>query len=180
MCVFRSLSALSVSLMLCAACQGHGSDDSEQTQLPQIKVNLPPPPTFQKEHAPEKYADGTVSIHGLRKELRKNLNQSVRVKAYLLEAYQCPECPRELKRKKQCPLCKKPHLWLSDRATGPKDKALMVTGYPKRDPKTRRKLTFNPGQQYVFSGVFSKSSGTGFSDSDGLLIYEDSAAVIIQ
>ncbi len=49
----------------------------------------------------------------------------------------------------------------------------MVVDYPKKDEKTRKKTTFAIGTQYYVSGTFAKSSGTGFSTSDGLLIYAE-------
>lgn len=163
-----------LSAILVSACQTKeggsiiGSDES-QTQLPQIKVNLPPPPSFQKDNPPVTYPDASMSVYGLRKDMKANLNQQRRVKGFLLEEYSCPECPKD---DKNC-TCRKPHFWLSDRANGPKDKALLVTGYPKKDPKTKKKMTFVTGAQYVVTGIFSKTSGTGFSVSDGLLIYSD-------
>lgn len=154
---------------------GDGEEGSK-SQLPKIKVNLPSPPSFQKEHAPENYSDGTISIYGLRKKLRKNLNQAVKVRAYIVEVY---ECPCNL-RKKDCH-CDKPHIWLSDRASGKKEKGgMMMTGMPKKDPRTKRKFKWKMGMAYHFSGVFSRNSGTGFSASDGLLIYQDSAPAVEQ
>lgn len=171
--------SLLAALLLLGACDAPGGgaaigdDEATPTQVAPIKVNLPPPPSFQKDHAPEKYADGTVSIYGLRKQLRRNLNKGARVKAFVLEVYQCPDC-----KGKDCPPCDKPHLWLSDRATGPKGKALMVTDFPKRDPQTRRKLKFHTGIQYIISGLFARNSPSGFSASDGLLVYEDGGPVV--
>lgn len=150
-----------------------GGTEGSSNQLPKIKVNLPPPPTFQKEHAPESYSDGSASIYGLRKKLRRNLNKAVKVKAYILEVY---ECPCDL-RKKGCK-CDKPHLWVADRANAKKGDGMMVTGYPKKHPKTRRKIKWQLGIAYHFSGVFSRNSGTGFSHSEGLLIYQDAAPAV--
>lgn len=162
-------------LLLAIAAPGCDSAKEADTQLAQIKVNLPPSPSFQKEHAPEKYADGTYSIYGLRKKLRKHLNKEFRVKAFMLEVY---KCPHEKCKGKDCPRCKRPHFWLSDRASGPKKKAMMVTDYPKRDPQTRRKLKLHEGIQYLVSGYFARNSGTGFSASDGLMKYTGSEPVV--
>ena len=149
------------------------NEEGSSSQIPKIKVNLPSPPSFQKDHAPENYSDGSSSIYGLRKKLRKSLNKAVKVKAYILEVYQCP-CDMK---KKDC-RCDKPHLWLGDRASGVKEKGLMVTGIPKKHPKTRRKMKWQTGIAYYFSGVFSRSSGTGFSSSEGLLIYQEAAPAV--
>ena len=53
---------------------------------------------------------------------------------------------------------------------GKKDKAMMVTDYPEKDEK-KRKLKFEVGAQYYVSGTFVKSSATGFSSSEGLIVY---------
>ena len=150
-----------------------GQNESAQGQLPQIKVKLPPAPSFEKEHAPEKYSDGSYSVYGVRKNIKDTLNKQQRVRAFLIEVYQCPECPKG----KECPACERPHFWISDRANGAKDKALMVVDYPKKDAKTRKKTVFTTGVQYFVSGVFTKNSGTGFSDSDGLMAYLESQPV---
>ncbi len=160
-------------LLLCLplfACPG---TETSKSQLPQIKVKLPPPPSFKKEHAPEKYSDGTYSIYGVRKNLKDTVDKQNKVRAFVLEVYQCPECPKG----KDCPACKRPHLWLSDRANGPKDKALMVVDYPKKNPETKKKMEFLVGVQYYMTGMFTRNSGTGFRDSDGLMAYLSSEPV---
>lgn len=77
------------------------------TALPPIKVDLPPPPNFNVQTAPEQYPSGEVSVYGLRKRMAKYLDKDVQVKAYLLQVYECPaelrKCNDELaaKAKKQ-------------------------------------------------------------------------------
>ena len=170
----------SIFLLLCLplfACQPQGStiggNESSQGQLPQIKVKLPPPPSFEKEHAPEKYSDGTYSIYGIRKNIKDTINKQGKVRAFILEVYKCPECPKG----KECPACERRHLWISDRANGIKDKAMMVVDYPEKDPTTKKKMEFTSGVQYYFTGVFTKNSGTGFSTSEGLMAYLTSETV---
>jgi hypothetical protein len=170
---------LVVSMAIFSACSqsGDGSmigdDDPQQTQLPKIKVNLPPPPSFQKDNAPETYPDSSYSVYGLRKNIKTKINTQVRLKGFLLELYECPECPKGA----TCPDCRKPHFWLSDRANGPKEKALLVTDYPQEDPLTKKKMVFEAGAQYYVTGTYSKTSGTGFSASDGLVVYAESKIV---
>ena len=141
------------------------------TLLPGVKLNLPPPPSFAEPNIPREYPDGTVSIYGLRKEFKrysdtknKYLGQKVKVKAYLLEVYKCPVCPKG----QQCKQCEEPHMYASDEANGSKEKGLLIAeyrGFRGREPK----LTI--GKQYVFEGVFNQSSPKGFTSSDGLLVY---------
>ena len=150
-----------------------GNDDTEQVQAPNIKVNLPPSPSFQKEHAPERYTDQSYSVYGVRRNIKTTLNQQVRVKGYLIEVYECPPCAKGA----TCKNCDKPHLWLGDRANSPKEESMMVTDLPKEDPETKKKVTFEAGQQYFFSGTFAKQSSTGFSHSEGLLMYQEGKKV---
>jgi hypothetical protein len=58
--------------------------------MPPIKVDLPPPPNFNIQNAPEKYPTGEMSIYGLRKKMSAYLDKDVQVKAYLLQIYECP------------------------------------------------------------------------------------------
>jgi hypothetical protein len=59
-------------------------------ELPPIKVDLPPPPNFNIQTAPEKYPSGEMSIYGLRKHMNQYLDKDVQVRAYLLTIYECP------------------------------------------------------------------------------------------
>jgi hypothetical protein len=59
-------------------------------EMPPIKVDLPPPPNFNIQTAPEKYPTGELSIYGLRKHMSQYLDKDVQVKAYLLQIYECP------------------------------------------------------------------------------------------
>ena len=141
------------------------------TLLPGVKLNLPPPPSFAEPSTPREYPDGTVSIYGLRKEFKrysdtknKYIGQKVKVKAYLLEVYKCPVCPKG----QQCKQCEEPHMYASDELNGSKEKGLLIAeyrGFRGREPK----LTI--GKQYVFEGVFNQSSPKGFTSTDGLLVY---------
>ncbi|MBW2731327.1 MAG: hypothetical protein JRH20_02980 [Deltaproteobacteria bacterium] len=166
------------------ACEGGGGDQGarigskelKQSQVPRLEVKLPPPPSFKKDHAPALYPDQTLSVYGLRKSTKDFLNKTVRVKAFLLDVYQCPKCPKGAK----CKTCDAPHFFLSDRKNGKKDKALMVTDYPERDEKTRKPIKFETGVRYIVTGLFTKRSGTGFSHADGLLVFREAALVTVE
>jgi hypothetical protein len=156
--------ALASALGACSSPSGGSllATNEEATALPPIKVDLPPPPSFAEENTPKQYPDGTVSVFGLRKQMDKYLGKEVKVKAYLLEVYQCPVCPKG----QTCKLCDQPHFFLSDQPTGKKEKALMVVDYlmPKQKPPF---LTV--GKQYTIEGTFARNSPTGFAMSEGLL-----------
>lgn len=149
-------------LLGCSEPKGTVIGGEEATQLPPVKVELPPPPAFIESQIPASYPDGTLSIYGLRKQKDKYLYQEVKVKGYLLEVYQCPVCPKG----QTCKLCDQPHFFIADLATGKKDKAMMVVDYlmPKQLPPA---LTV--GKQYLVEGTFARNSPTGFADSEGLL-----------
>jgi hypothetical protein len=63
---------------------------AQGTALPPVKVDLPPPPNFNVQTAPEKYPSGEMSIFGLRKHMSQYLDKDVQVRAYLLQIYECP------------------------------------------------------------------------------------------
>ncbi len=154
-------------LAFAAGCQTPGGGtmlggEEGATALPPIKVDLPPPPSFAEDNQPQQYPDGTMSIYGLRKQIDKYLGKDLKVKAYLLEVYQCPVCPKG----QTCKLCDQPHFFLSDKPDGKKEKALMVVDYlmPKQKPPF-----ITVGKQYDIQGTFARNSPTGFAMSDGLL-----------
>jgi hypothetical protein len=139
--------------------------ESEGQALPPIKVDLPPPPSFAASDIPEKNPDGTWTIRGVRKHRQEQLNKQVKIKAYLLEVYQCPVCPK----KQTCKACDQPNFFLGDKPDTKKEKALMVVDYlgPRQKPPA---LTV--GKQYEVDGTFSINSPTGFGASDGLLVFD--------
>jgi hypothetical protein len=169
--------------------------------LPPVKVNLPPPPNFDVVTAPIEYPSGELSIYGVRKGMSKYLNKDVRVKAYLLEIYECPpdirkcndEAAARAKREKRkgakagappapaappaeggCRPCDQPHFFIADTPTTKKERALLVADYPVKDWKTGKPkpLEAKAGQQYVVTGTFAINSITGFAASNGLLIHK--------
>lgn len=173
---------LTVVTMFGAGCSNNSSgasmnEASEGAALPPIKVDLPAPPSFAASDIPEKNPDGTYSIRGLRKHKAELLQKDgTKVKAYLLEVYQCPKCPKG----QTCKLCDQPHFFMGDKPDTKKEKALMVVDYlaPKQKPPV---LTV--GKQYDVAGTLSINSPTGFGASDGLLIFDsmtDDKGVLFQ
>lgn len=153
------------ALLGCNTSAGALLGDPEATALPPIKVDLPPPPSFAEPNIALQYEDGSLSIYGMRKHINKYLGQTVKVKAYLLEMYQCPACPK----KQACKPCDQPHFFVTDEPNGKKDKALMIADYRSQKAKDP-KLTV--GKQYVVEGTFSRNTPGGFAASDGLIIFD--------
>ena len=150
---------------LCALASCDTSALSSQPQavaMPGVRVSLPPAPSFSDLDQPTANPDGTLTVWGLRKQKKNYLTKDVKVKAFLLDVYLCPVCPKG----QTCKLCDQPHFFLSDKPDGKKEKALMVVDYlmPKQKPPA---LTV--GKQYTVEGTFARNSPTGFAMSDGLL-----------
>jgi hypothetical protein len=174
-----------------------------------IKVNLPSPPNFDIATAPLQYPSGELSVYGLRKGMTKYLDKDVRVKAYLLEVYECPaeirkcneEAAAKAKREKRsgkkaaeaappaadkpaCRPCDQPHFFVSDTKDGKLERALLVADYPTKDWKTNKPkpLVATKGEQYVVTGTFAINSITGFAASNGLIIhkkFEDASGKVL-
>jgi hypothetical protein len=168
----RHLLALSliVSAISLGGCSGGSSGATLGTDptnaLPPIKVDLPPQPSFAPPDIPLKTPEGDFSVYGLRKDKKAQIGKEVKVKAYLLETYLCPVCPKG----QTCKACDQPHFFLGDKPDTKKEKALMVVDYlsPKQKPPV---LTV--GKQYEVAGQFNISSPTGFGASDGLLVFTE-------
>jgi hypothetical protein len=179
-----------------------GSALAQGQALPPVKVSLPPSPSFKGSDVPEKYPSGELSVFGLRKNKDKYMDKDVRVKAYLVEIYECPaelrKCNDALFEKKKaekkkamkkggdaltapinvdrggCRPCDQPHFYVADAAGMKKEKSLLVADYPVKDWETGdpKPLEAKPGQQYVITGTFSINSMTGFAASNGLIIHK--------
>jgi len=141
-----------------------GSGRSQQ-ELPPIKVDLPPQPSWAQSNIPEKYPDGKWSVRGLRKKLKANLNQEVDVKGIIVDIYQCPpeqvKCPKG----RVCKPCDQPHYFIGDSKDTKKERALVVCNYPV---KPKPPVLPAVGTEVVVSGTFTREAG-GFAASDGLL-----------
>jgi hypothetical protein len=163
-----------------------------------IKVNLPPPPNFDVVTAPVQYPSGEMSVYGLRKQMSKYLDKDVKVKAYLLEIYECPaeirkcndEAAAKAKREKRagkaaaapapatekaaCRPCDQPHFFIGDTADTKLERGLLVADYPVKDWKTNKPkpLVAKAKEQYIITGTFAINSITGFAASNGLIIHK--------
>jgi hypothetical protein len=192
--------SLLVAVALASLTPGRASAQGQA--LPPIKVNLPPSPNFDAPTAPVQYPTGELSIYGLRKGMSKYLDKDVRVKAYLLEVYECPAEQRKCnddaaaKAKKEkrkpakadappvpaaaaaekgpCRPCDQPHFYLADTPQAKKERALLVADYPVKDWETGKPkpLVAKAGEQFIVTGTFAINSITGFAASNGLIIHK--------
>jgi len=193
------ISLLSVFAVTCLVSSMVWAQGKEVTQ---IKVNLPPSPSFKTADVPIQYPSGEFSVLGLRKSKDKYLDKDVQVKGYLTEIYECPaelrKCNDALnektKRQKKkalakggnaltenvqadragCRPCDQPHFFIADTPTTKKERALLVADYPVKDWETGepRPLTAKKGDILIVTGTFSINSMTGFAASNGLIIHK--------
>ena len=132
------------------------------SELPPIKVKLPPPPAFDRPHPPEAYGDGAYSVFGLRKNRAKLLNTEVSLTAMVREVYQC-KCKAN---DKSC-RCAKPHFFVVDPEKRRNDDGMLVVDYPAA---VGRAGLLKAGQTLHISGNYVSASASGFSASDGLVV----------
>jgi len=196
--IFKHASVVSLGVILASALPAVPAR-AQGEALPDVKVNLPPAPSFDIKRAPIKYDSGEFSVYGLRKSMSKYMDKDVQVKAYLLEIYECPEelvkCNEATSKKKKAPPppkggvpskgpppaepsacrpCDQPHFFLSDTLDGKKERALLVADYPTKDWKTDKPkpLKAEAGKMHVVTGTFAINSVTGFAASNGLIVHK--------
>ena len=162
----KGLVSALVAMVLLAA-----GDRARSQELPPIKVDLPPQPSWAASNIPEKYPDGKWSVRGLRKKLKANLNQDVEVKGFIVDVYQCPPDQAKCPKGKVCKPCDQPHYYVGDAKDTKKERALVVCNYPV---KPKPPVLPAVGTEVVVSGTFTREAG-GFAASDGLVDHKKTA-----
>jgi hypothetical protein len=176
---------------LSLGCEGAGSAASVQVEkLPDIKPSLPSVPKLPPPPHPIQHPDNTYSLFGLRKRMRNTMDTEVELTGYVVETYVPPECPKG----KTCPQARAPHVFLADTATETDpNKRIMLVGYAENqkaideaiaavkkgkyeapDPESGLlpiPTDLFPGAKVKVKAQFSRISGSGFAQSDGLLDY---------
>ncbi len=154
------------------------------------KPSLPAVPSIPKPTVPETYSDGTHSVYGLRRNIVKNIETQVTVTAYVVEVYQKPECAEGV----TCHVLM-PHLWLADeKGETLQRRRIRLVGFAKsfkemedQKEKDEKGIEDEPlpdgvylppviwdwreGHKYKITGRFTRQSGEGFMNTDGLLEY---------
>lgn len=88
--------------------------------------DLPPVPKVRSPRHKIQYEDGTYSVFGLRKRLRDNIDEVVRVKGLVIKIYQPQPCDEG----ETCPPQTMPHVWLGDDLDeSSEQKLLLFVGY---------------------------------------------------
>jgi hypothetical protein len=182
---------------------GQGCDKASEAKvdvqkLPEVKASLPPVPTLPPPPHPIQYSDQSYSVYGLRRAMRRTIDQDVTVTGYIAKVFVPPECPP----KQKCPLPPAPHIWVADTANeADEGKLLIVAGYAenqkaiddafteakkgkKKDTKAEKAekekeeagllpvpIDFFAGAKIKVKGRFAFISGSGFQSSEGVLNY---------
>jgi hypothetical protein len=173
-----------------------GEQDAAAANLPEIHPALPQVPSIPPPRHPLQYDDGTWSVYGLRKRAATNMDEEVRVKAYIVKIFTPEPCPEG----QTCPPPPMPHLWLGDDLDETAESHLLrVVGYATsqaeiqmaRDEAAKNKTLsraeilekiggelpivwdWQQSKQYIVKGRFTRFAGTGFGDQNGLLEYID-------
>jgi len=187
-----SLFAVLVSTLVFAGCndKGAGASSVSVEKISGYKANLPPVPSIPKPNVPETYGDSSYSVYGLRKNVSKTMDTQVTVTAYIAKIYEKPICPEG-----QTCHTLMPHLFLADEQGEKLEKRyLRLVGYAQsfkemedeqynEEQGKERELPegvylapvvwdWRLGHKYKITGTFSRQSGSGFMDTDGLLSFD--------
>ncbi len=185
-----------LAAMLSPACdKPSGGAAVEVEKLPDIKPDLPAVPTLPPPPHPIQYGDGSYSLFGLRKRMKTTMDTDVDVTAYVVETYKAPECPEG----KQCPQARAPHVYLADAKSDEGDKRILLAGYAENQKAIDEALLAKkkgkykpppaesgvlpvptdlfPGAKVKVKARFTRVSGAGFAQSDGLLDYRGHVAI---
>ena len=186
-----TLAPLLAATLLSSACDEKKASSSETAQTtPAIKPDLPAVPTLPPPPHAVQHPDGSYSLFGLRKRMKSTMDTEVDVTAYVVETYTPPECPEG----KTCPQARAPHVYLADdKGETDAEKRILLVGYAEnqktideaiRDKKRGKykapspesgllpvPTDLFPGAKIKVKGRFTRVSGSGFAQSDGLLDY---------
>jgi hypothetical protein len=174
-----------------AACEEEGSGPSVVVEkVDGYKPNLPPIPSIPRPDVPETFGDGSFSIYGLRKNTNKTMDTQVTVTAFIASAYEKPACAEG-----QTCHTLMPHVFLADKKDETVDRHLVkLVGFASsfKEMETERENAeagkqkdlpegvflapvvwdWRVGHKYKITGRFSRESGAGFKDADGLIEYD--------
>jgi hypothetical protein len=164
--------------------------DLKIERLPDVAPSLPSVPTLPPPPHPITYPDQTYSVYGVRKRMHQTEGTDVTVTAYIVAVYQPPACEPN----RVCPPARIPHIFVADTPNeSDRNKQLIVVGYAENmqqvsearaaylrgRPLTREEGDDRPpipgdlavGAKIKVRGRFTRVTGTGFAQSDGVLEY---------
>lgn len=174
------LAALALGL---AACEPEPPPPEDpEANLPPAVVSLPPVPAdLGQSTIPEKFADGPLTIDGLRRNRLKYLDKDVEVRATVTQVYTCPFWPdkkkprRTVRRRKDGEpeedpkMCQRHHFYVVDAKGKPEDRLLIVNLSALYQAKVEDE-ELKPGEVYTMTGRYT-DAGDGFLETEtGLLV----------
>jgi hypothetical protein len=164
-------------------------------QPPVAESHPPPAKKIPREPEPPPPVDGVYSPLYLRARGTDVLDQRIKVKGTVVWIYDCvadvaaqqPDKSRDEIEKlvvKKPDLCKRPHFFLGDKKSTPKERAIQVVEVPRplrRDERIsmpKEQVDAWPevpslavGQQITVEGKWALNSPKGWANADGLLVY---------
>lgn len=188
------------SLPMNSACEQTASAKVPVEKLPDVKPSLPPVPTLPPPPFPIQYSDQSYSVYGLRRAIRKTINNEVTVTGYIAKVFVPPVCPPEGTPAKEaktfkCPLPPAPHIWIADTKTEADNAKMVLMGgfaenqkaiddaiaeskKPKKKAPPPEDTGILPvptdlflGAKVKVKGRFTYMSGAGFQSSEGVMDY---------
>ena len=172
------------------ACEEEETTTLVVEQISGYQADLPPVPKIPKPNVPETYSDGSYSVYGLRRNVSKTMDTPVTVTAYIAKIYQKPVCPEGI----TCHTLM-PHLFFADDPNESMHRRyLRLVGYAQSFKEMEDEQAndeagkvrdlpegvylppviwdWRQGHKYKITASFSRQSGAGFMDTDGLLEYD--------
>jgi hypothetical protein len=188
---------VALALIGCSALATGCGEDPLKGPKPEIaattvKLDLPEVPAFD---IPGAHPDGTHSVREMRLKSAKLLNTDVQIKGFVTWIYDCvaeeqgPDDTAETVRKRieaDPTLCDRPHFFLGDTPDTTGERSVWVVDVPRKlrademrimSREERASLPKVPeikvGDEVIVTGTWNRESPSGFSNSEGLLIYKD-------
>jgi hypothetical protein len=178
-CAF--LLVVAAALLFLGGCDdGSNEQDGQKVpDLPPAEINLPAVPAdLGQSKYLLRHPDGSLTVHGIKRDRLAWLEKEVTVKAQIVWVYDCPyddKKPKTRRRKKDSeevdegPRCQRAHFYVGDREGQPKER-LLVVGLTSELEESFEKEDLKVGDEHTIKGSFVEI-GDGFVASDeGLLM----------
>ncbi len=185
-----ALTALALGSALLGCTEPKPAADLTIERLPDVNPNLPAVPTLPPPPHPVQLPDQSYTVYGVRKRMHQTMDTDVSITAYIVAVYTPPVCPEN----RVCPPARIPHIFLADtKDEADPYKRLTVVGFAENQtqideavaalasghPLAREEGDDRPlvpgdffvGAKIKVRGRFTRVTGTGFSQSDGVLEY---------
>ncbi len=180
----RALRALlplgGLALLLLACEEEPPPQEDPEANLPPATVSLPAVPgDLGQSKIPEKFADGPLTVDGLRRNRLKYLDKDVEIRGTVAQVYTCPfwedkKKPRRARRRKDGEeedpkMCQRHHFYVVDASGKPEDRLLIVNLNGIYQAKVEDG-ELKTGDVYTMTGRYT-DIGDGFLETEtGLIV----------